>query len=53
MSRNSHWRYSLKKGVTKISQYSQKTPVLKSLFNKFEDPQPCNFVKEHLLGRTS
>ena len=33
--RNSHQRRSIKKLLLKISQYSQKIPVLESLFNKW------------------
>ena len=35
----------------KISQYSQETPMLKSLFNKVAGHQVCNFIKKRLSNR--
>ena len=34
-----------------ISQYSQKTPVLESLFDKVADLKACNFIKKVLRHR--
>ena len=45
-------RYVLwKKLFLKISQYSQKKPVLESLFNKVTGLQACNFTKGRLQHR--
>ena len=48
--RRSHCRCSVKKkkDVLKISQVSQKTLVLESLFNKVIGNQACNFIKIRL-----
>ena len=35
-----------KKVVLKITQYSQKKPVLEPLFNKVAGLQPCNLTKK-------
>ena len=40
-------RYVLQKKLfLKISQYSQKIPVLESLFNKVAGQETCNFIKK-------
>ena len=35
----------------RISQYSQKTPVLESFFNKVAGQKACNFIKKELQSR--
>ena len=46
--KSSHRRCSVTKVFLKISQISQKTPVLESLLNKVADLQVCNFIKKIL-----
>ena len=45
----SHKRCSIKKLFLKILQYSLKTSVLESLFNKVTGLHPCNLTKKRLL----
>ena len=49
--RSSQCRCSVKKGVLKILQVSQKALVLESLFNKVPANQACNFIKIRLQHR--
>ena len=49
--RSSHRKCSIKNLLVQISQYSQKTPVMDSLFNQVAALQVCNFIKKRFQQR--